>query len=169
MEEDQSGSNRALAKHAQAIDHLAIAVRDLEASIDWYTRVLGFSVTERRRTDGSVTGMVSAVLKAGELTVVLLEGTSSASQVSIFVDNYGPGVQHIAIRVADIESAVNDLERGGLKFDTPIIGQPGLRQIFSQRDKASGLMLEIIQRTGDGFDEQNVSQLFEALERSGSF
>ena len=158
-----------LAKHAQGIDHLAIAVRDLEHSIQWYSIVLGFSVEERRSTEGTSTGMISAVMKAGSLTIVLLQGTHPQSQVSQFVDHYGPGVQHVAVRVTDVEAAVNDLRAIGLDFDTPVIGAPGLRQAFSRRDQDSGLMLELLQRTSEGFADQNVSELFRALENKGAF
>lgn len=50
------------AKHVRGIDHLAIAVPDLEESIKWFTSVFGFSLKERRKTKGTTTGMVSAVL-----------------------------------------------------------------------------------------------------------
>lgn len=159
----------ALAKHAKAIDHLAIAVRDLECSIEWYTKVLGFAVTERRTVEGKSTGMRSAVIQAGALTLVLLEGTHPESQISQFIDRYGPGVQHVAVRVQDIVVAVEDLRASGLEFDTPVVGSAGLRQAFSRRDDGSGLMLEIIERNTDGFAEQNVSELFRALETKGTF
>lgn len=159
----------ALSKYAQGIDHLAIAVRDLEGSIIWFTQVLGFSLIERRRTEGAATGMISAVLQAGTLTIVLLEGTHPMSQVSLFVERYGPGVQHVAIRISDIDAVVKDLIAHGLEFDTPIIEGGGLRQAFSRRDPASGLMIELIQRNAEGFADQNVSALFQELERKGSF
>ncbi len=159
----------ALAKHATAIDHLAIAVHDLEPSIEWYSKVLGFAVVERRVTEGTSTGMLSAVLQAGALTIVLLQGTGPESQVTRFVNRYGPGVQHVAVLVEDAAAAVNDLIAAGLEFETPVVGNAGLKQAFSRRDVNSGLMLEIIERTVDGFAEQNVSDLFNALEDNGTF
>lgn len=64
-----------LARHARAVDHVAIAVPSLEDSIGWFTNVLGFKLKERRETKGESSGMVSAVLEAGPLSIVLLEGT----------------------------------------------------------------------------------------------
>lgn len=162
-------SQPALAKYAQGIDHLAIAVADLETSISWFKTVLGFSVKERRKTDGVSTGMISAVLEAGPLTVVLLQGTNPQSQVSMFVDRYGPGMQHLAIRMANIDAAVRELQAAGLQFDTSLISGGGLKQIFTRRDEGSGLMIELIERNAEGFAEQNVSQLFQELERKRSF
>jgi len=162
-------SQSALAKYAQGIDHLAIAVSDLEKSISWFTTVLGFSVKERRKTEGASTGMISAVLEAGTLTVVLLEGTNPGSQVSKFVERYGPGVQHVAIRVTNIDAAVHDLRSAGLQFDTSLISGTGLKQIFTRRDEGSGLMIELIERNAEGFADQNVKQLFQELEQKNSF
>jgi methylmalonyl-CoA/ethylmalonyl-CoA epimerase len=158
----------ALAKYALGIDHLAIAVPDLETSISWFTNALGFSLKERRKTEGASTGMISAVLEAGALTIVLLQGTSPQSQVSQFVERYGPGVQHVAIRMENIDDAVQEFEAAGLEFDTSLIRGPGLKQIFTRRDEGSGLMIELIERKSEGFSDQNVSQLFEELERKKS-
>ena len=74
--ESDSKSLAGLAKYVTAIDHVAIAVHNLEESIRFYTESSGFELKERRRTEGKQTAMVSAVLKAGPISVVLLEGTS---------------------------------------------------------------------------------------------
>jgi methylmalonyl-CoA epimerase len=158
-----------LGKHAVSIDHVAIAVRDLEESIRFYTGVLGFELTERRRTEGKVTAMVSAVLKAGPITVVLLQGTSPESQVSRFVDNFGAGVQHIAIGVEDLPTVAADLKTAGLEFDTTVIESPGLLQIFTHRDPGSGMMFELIERKGGDFSDQSVQNLFSQLEEKDAY
>jgi methylmalonyl-CoA epimerase len=158
-----------LAKYARSIDHIAIAVHDLEQSIAFYQKVLGFELHERRRTEGKTTAMISAVMKAGPVTVVLLEGTSPESQVSKYVEHYGPGVQHIAFEVENLPAAAEELKRAGLEFDTSIIESPGLRQIFSARDPGSGMMYEFIERMGGDFSDASVQNLFEQLEKKGTF
>lgn len=158
-----------LGKFVSEIDHVAIAVRDLEQSIAFFTNVFGFELRERRTTAGKKTAMISAVLKAGSITFVLLEGTSPESQVSKFVEHYGPGVQHIAIAVKDLPRAAADLREAGLEFDTSVIESPGLRQIFTRRDSGSGIMVELIERMGGDFSDQSVQQLFEQLEKKDSF
>ena len=167
--QESIGPMSALAEHVQGIDHLAIAVTDLEASIKWYTEVLGFSLVERRETTGAKTGMISAVLQAGRLNFVLLQGTSPDSQVSRFVAHYGPGIQHVAIAVDDIENVSESLKLNGLQFDTTLIDSGGLRQIFSKRDTMSGLMIELIERSASGFADQNVAALFSQLEANETF
>lgn len=161
--------NSLLAKHATGVDHMAIAVRDLETSIAWVTNSLGFVLKERRETRGTASAMISAVLEANGITVVLLQGTSPESQVSMFVEEYGPGVQHIALKVSDIETTVQDLKKAGVQFDTSIIGSGGLRQAFTRRDAGTGLMFELIERNGEGFNDTNVTELFKQLEEKASF
>lgn len=158
-----------LAKHATGIDHVAIAVRDLEESIVFYTDVLGFELVERRKTEGKQTAMISAVLKAGPITVVLLEGTTPESQVSKFVENFGPGVQHLAIGVDNLRELADDLKARGLEFDTTVIESPGLLQIFSHREEGSGQMFEFIERRGGDFSDQSVQALFEQLEKKDAY
>jgi methylmalonyl-CoA/ethylmalonyl-CoA epimerase len=159
----------ALGQHATAIDHIAIAVPDLERSIAFFTTILGFELTERRKTEGQTTAMISAVLKAGPLTFVLLQGTSPESQVSRFIEHYGPGVQHIAIAVTDLPAIAEALRRSGLEFDTTVIESPGLRQTFTHRDEGSGVMIELIERLGGDFSDQSVQQLFSQLEKKDAF
>src|SRR5436305_4484590 len=157
-----------LNKYITSIDHVAIAVRNLEESVKFYTEVLGFELKERRRTEGKQTAMVSAVLKAGSVTVVLLEGTSPESQVSRFVEHFGPGVQHVAFGVQNLPEMAEELKASGMGFDTSVIQSPGLRQIFSTRDQGSGMMFEFIERMGGDFSDQSVQQLFEQLEKKNA-
>lgn len=153
----------------QGIDHIAIAVTDLKEAERWYTERLGAQLVERRRTEGRKTGMDSVVLRWGALTLVLLQGTGPDSQVSRYIEKYGPGVHHVAVSVDRIDAAVPELQADGVDFDTPIIHAPGLRQAFARREPVSGMMFEIIERTGtEGFNDNNVRQLFLSLEESDS-
>ena len=158
-----------LSRYAKSIDHLAIAVPDLEASIEFYSKVLGFTLRERRETKGKVTAMVSAVMEAGPVTAVLLQGTSPESQVSRYVEHYGPGVQHIAIAVENLHQFAEDLKEAGIEFDTNVIEGGGLRQIFTHRDPGSGMMFEFIERLGGDFSDESVKNLFQQLEEKDAF
>jgi methylmalonyl-CoA/ethylmalonyl-CoA epimerase len=158
-----------LGKYAKSVDHIAIAVHDLEASIKFYSEVLGFELRERRETKGQTTAMISAVMVAGPITAVLLQGTTPESQVSRFVENYGAGVQHIAIGVENLREMAEELKSSGLEFDTNVIEGGGLRQIFSHRDPGSGMMFEFIERLGGDFSDESVKNLFEQLEKKNTF
>jgi methylmalonyl-CoA/ethylmalonyl-CoA epimerase len=159
----------AMHKYATSVDHVAIAVNNLEESIKFYTEVLGFELGERRKTEGKTSAMVSAVIKAGPLTFVLLQGTSPESQVSKFVENFGPGVQHVAIGVQNLPEMAEELKAAGMEFDTTVIQSPGLRQIFSKRDPGSGMMFEFIERLGGDFSDESVQQLFMQLEQKDAY
>lgn len=153
------------------IDHIAIAVIDLEEAITFYTATLGFNLLRRLEIKGKRTGMISAEMESNNIKFVLCQGTEPESQVSQLISNHGPGVAHIALEVADVHVTVDELTKKGLDFDTSVIGAgTGLQQAFSSRDRNSGIVLEFIKRHDEkGFVESNVQDLFEQLEKSGSY
>ncbi len=153
-----------LAAYVVGVDHVALAVPDLEASLRFYTGLLGFRKVAERETRGERTGMRSAVVQAGDLTLVLVMGTEPESQVSRFVERCGPGVQHVALRVTCLEQAMAGLTARGVRFDTDLIEGPFTRQVFLARDAASGVRVELIERRGDGFSDGPVQQLFRTME-----
>ncbi|MCB9528384.1 MAG: VOC family protein [Myxococcales bacterium] len=155
--------------YALGIDHVAIAVPDLDASLAFYRDVLAFEVLDTLETRGEATGMVSAVVRLGQTTIVLLQGTEPASQVSRFVDGCGAGVQHVAIAVRDLDRVVAALEAGGACFETPVIEGPHTRQRFTVRDAVIGVRIELIERTSAGFSEASVEALFRVLESRGAW
>jgi 4-hydroxyphenylpyruvate dioxygenase-like putative hemolysin len=115
--------------------------------------------------------MKSAELDAGGFSIVLIEGTDPQSQVSRYIQEYGPGVQHIAIEVEDVPKMASQLQEAGIQFATDIIRGAGLVQIFTRRDSNSGMMFEFINRidqTG-GFEQGNIQKLFNQLEASEAY
>ena len=146
------------------IDHVAIAVEDIDASIARYSTALGFALLERSEVSGDHSGMLYAVMKAGSATVVLVQGTSPASQVSKFLAAFGAGMHHIALAVTDLDKAIARTTVAGGIADTPVISDDGIRQAFLQRDPTTGVRIELIERHGVPFSEKNVEQLFRALE-----
>jgi methylmalonyl-CoA/ethylmalonyl-CoA epimerase len=146
------------------LDHVAIAVEDLNTAIEWYRRALGFTLLETRTTRGERTGMRSAVLVAGAAVIVLVQGTEPESQVSRFVARFGAGVQHIAFRVGDLCRVMHRVCEGGAGADVPIIEEEGIRQVFLRRDPGSGVRVELIERRGGDFSDRSVERLFRAFE-----
>jgi 4-hydroxyphenylpyruvate dioxygenase-like putative hemolysin len=153
------------------IDHLAIAVLDIEEALFLYQGILGFTLLKRREVKGEFSGMISAELDANGFNIVLIQGTSELSQVSQYIKEYGPGVQHIAIEVEDVQHLVDTLEGKGMEFVTNVINGKNLIQVFSKRDKNSGMMLEFIKKTQANaeFETNNINQLFEQLETNGAY
>jgi 4-hydroxyphenylpyruvate dioxygenase-like putative hemolysin len=155
----------------QKIDHIAIAVRDLDAAIEFFQENLGFNLMQRRVVHGARTGMISAEMEHNDIKFVLCQGTEPESQVSRLIENYGVGVAHIALAVDDADTAARELGQQGLKFDTTVIRGAGLKQVFSTRDPNSGLSFEFIERDASehGFREENINELFAQLEKSGAY
>jgi methylmalonyl-CoA/ethylmalonyl-CoA epimerase len=152
------------------IDHIAIAVKDLDAGIEFFSNVLGFTLNRRRIVQGQRTGMVSAEMEHNNIKFVLCQGTESESQVSRLITNFGPGVAHIALNVTDVQAAADELSLHGMDFDTTVIKGSGLQQVFSSRDSNTGLSFEFIERCGEeDFLEENVQELFAQLEKSGAY
>ncbi len=149
------------------VDHIAIAVEDLDESVRWYSGALGFSLLDRHITRGEHTSMLYAVMKAGQSIIVLLQGTSPKSQVSRFITEFGCGVHHIAFAVSDLDAAISRANEYGSVTDTPIASDEGLRQVFFRRDPATGVRVELIERRGGSFTEKNVTQLFRVMEEKG--
>ncbi len=149
---------------ALTIDHIAIAVADLEEAIRWYSQGLGFRLIERRTTRGRHTGMISAVLSTPGATIVLIQGTEPESQVCRFIERFGPGVQHIAFSVADMDAAMANIRAAGAGPDIPTIAGPGIRQVFLRRDPASGVRVELVERSGGSFSDDSVARLFGEFE-----
>lgn len=152
------------------VDHLAIAVLDLNKAIEYYVDIMGFKLDVIRETQGEYSGMRSAVLYSKEFAVVLLTSLTENSQVDKYIKKYGPGLQHVAFSVEDIEITYEELSANGMQFSTNIIEADGLKQLFTKRDPNTGMMHEFIQRVDNStFDEKNINQLFEQLESSGEF
>lgn len=152
------------------IDHIALAVHDLEEAVAFFTEVLGFTLVARRHITGRTTGMLAAELEHQQIKFVLCQGTEPESQVSKLIANFGSGVGHIALAVDDVKETVDELKERGLAFDTSVIEGPGLTQAFSARDPNCGLSFEFICRTSEeGFLEENIQKLFSQLEKSGAY
>lgn len=150
------------------IDHLALAVPDLDVAVDWVCSVLGFDLVERRETNGANSGMKSAVLRMGAITIVLTEGVGENSQTTQYIRRFGAGVQHVAFRVKDLGAAIETASGNGMRFSSPRLDSDGLSQIFSLRNSDTGLMIEFIERRNyDGFRDENVQRLFDSLEKQG--
>lgn len=152
------------------IDHIALAVADLEQAIALFQQVMGFALVRRRRIQGRTTGMLSAEMEANGIRFVLCQGTEPESQVSRLVENFGVGLAHVALEVEDVGRTVATLREKGLAFDTGVIEGPGLTQAFSSRCGNTGMSFELIRRDGEqGFLEDNIQALFDQLEQSGKY
>lgn len=161
---DETASAAGFAKQIIGLDHIAVAVPDLEQAISWYCAALGFNLVERRTTYGVSTSMISAVVRAGQAIVVLVQGVEPESQVSRFVHEFGPGVQHVAFTVKNIDAVLSELHSRGDSADTAVLVEEGIRQVFLRRSPATGVRIELIERNGGDFTDDSVRRLFLSME-----
>jgi 4-hydroxyphenylpyruvate dioxygenase-like putative hemolysin len=150
------------------IDHITFCVNSLKNSVDFCKQVLGMGEFAYFSPNTNESGMISTVMKAGDIKFALNEGTNEESQITDFVRKHGEGVQHIAIRVKDLNHTVAVLKQRGLEFITDVLedrDQNGtMYQIFS-KPVWGGMFFEFIQREGsEGFGLGNVQILYEAVE-----
>lgn len=158
----------ALDNCARRIDHVAIAVQNMDEAVAMFEQHYGFTVVERRKVEGEFSGMIMVTMQAGGVTFVLCEGDSPKSNVCQYIERFGPGVQHVAIEVRDQPQLVDDLRERRADLLTGIVSSPGLDQTFTRRDANTGMQFEFVTRTQNtGFN--NVKELFTAMERENVY
>lgn len=127
------------------IDHVAIAVRDLDAAVAWYAENFGATVAHRERVDSD--GVEEALLKVADSYIQLLTPTSDSSPVAKYLERNGEGIHHVGYRVADASSALETLKANGARVidDTPRPGSRGTTVAFVHPKAAFGTLIELVQ------------------------
>jgi methylmalonyl-CoA/ethylmalonyl-CoA epimerase len=136
-----------------AVDHVGIAVPDLDAALAWYADTLGLVAThvETNEEQGVREAMLSAPGDTGT-AVQLLAPLRPDSPIGRFIDRNGPGIQQVAYRVADIDAACAVLRDKGLRllYDAPRRGTADSRINFVHPKDAGGVLVELVQPASDG-------------------
>lgn len=130
-----------------AIDHVGVAVADLDEAITYYRDVLGMRLAhEESNPEQGVREAMMAVGDSGSY-VQLLAPLTPDSPIGKFLDRSGPGLQQVAYRVDDIEAVSALLRDRGLRllYDTPRRGTAGARINFVHPKDAGGVLLELVQ------------------------
>lgn len=139
---------------AVGIDHITLCVPDLQAAEYLFTKILGFHTIWSAQDVGTdKSSMDTVVVQRGNVKVALMQGRDKQekSQITDFVERYGPGIQHVAIEVDDIEAVCKEWEAQGVKFSGPLKeGRDGfgpLKQRFTfPLFPGSGVFFELTQR-----------------------
>ncbi len=127
------------------IDHLGIAVRSLDEGLRFYADLIGMGAVTRETVLAERVNV--AMLPGGSSRIELLEAADSESAVAKFVEERGPGLHHLALRVDDLEAALSRLEAEGARLlNEPRQGAGGHRYVFVHPASASGVLLELIQK-----------------------
>jgi len=130
------------------IDHIGIAVRDLERSLEKYERLLGARPDHIEvREDLHVR---FAFIPIGEVMIELLQPTSPGKgRVGEFIESHGEGFHHIAYRISgDLSAVLADIKESGvrLKDEQPRAGGKGSRIAFISPEEMNGVLIELVQR-----------------------
>jgi len=127
------------------LDHVGIAVRDLQAALAFFRDGLGLEV---QASEEVVSQRVRAhFVPAGESALELLEATAPESPIARYLDKRGPGLHHITLRVEDIASALDQLKRRGIRLidEQPRPGAEGSLVAFIHPSSAHGVLVELKQ------------------------
>jgi methylmalonyl-CoA epimerase len=127
------------------IDHVAIAVRDLDAAVAWYQEMFGASVAHRETIERD--GVEEALLKVADSYVQLLTPISETSTVAKFLERNGEGIHHVGYRVEDCGAALETLKAHGTRVidEHPRPGSRGTTVAFVHPKGAFGTLIELVQ------------------------
>ncbi|GAA2894593.1 methylmalonyl-CoA epimerase [Actinoplanes cyaneus] len=130
------------------IDHVGIAVADLDEAIDFYQEKFGLRCVHQETNDEQ--GVREAMLAVGDGAgprIQLLAPAGPSSAIARFLDRNGPGLQQLAYTVADVEAAATTLRARGMRllYDEPKRGTAGSRINFVHPKDAGGVLVELVE------------------------
>ncbi len=141
----------------RSIDHVGIAVADLQAAIEFHTSVLGLRLAHREDNEEQQISeaMLETAAPPDQAAIVqLIAPLGDDSPLRRFLARSGAGIQHLAFRVSDVESAAAEYRRRGLRllYDAPKPGTRGSRINFIHPKDAGGVLVELVE-VADGSDQ----------------
>ena len=127
------------------IDHIGVAVDDLEEAVSLYSERLGMPVQHRETVEEQ--GVEAVLLGVGESHVELLSPLSPETAVGRFLERNGPGMHHVAYGTDDIESALEGARAAGLALidERPRTGIRGSRVAFVHPKSTGGVLTELVE------------------------
>lgn len=128
------------------IDHIGIAVKSIDEALKFYTDVLGLEC--KGMEEVAEQKVRTAFIPTGDSEIELLESTSEEGPIARFIEKKGEGIQHIALRVDNIEKALEELKEKGVMLidEKPRYGAGGAKIAFIHPKSTKGVLLELCQR-----------------------
>jgi methylmalonyl-CoA/ethylmalonyl-CoA epimerase len=132
------------------IDHIGVAVEDLDAAVALYRD--GFGMAEQHRETVEQQGVEAVLLEVGEGHVELLSPLGPDTAVGRFLERNGPGLHHVAYQTADIEAALRAVRAAGLRLidEEPRTGIRNSRVAFLHPKSTGGVLTELVQPATGG-------------------
>ncbi|MFT5431720.1 MAG: methylmalonyl-CoA epimerase [Myxococcota bacterium] len=136
-----------MSANAKRIQHLGIAVRELEPAVEFYRDKLGLPLVEQKEMPDR--GLRVAFLQAGDTLVELLAPLHEGSEISRFLDKRGEGIHHICFDVPDILKSLDALRKDGVRVISkePTIGAEGYPVAFLHPKSCNGVLIELLEET----------------------
>ncbi len=127
------------------INHIGIAVNNIDQALKLYTEVLGLSLKEIEVVEEQRTR--TAILPVGESKIELLESTDPESPIAKYIEKFGEGMHHLALEVSDIEGALREISQSGIPLidETPRKGVENTRIAFLHPRGTGRVLLELVQ------------------------
>jgi len=128
------------------VDHIGVAVSNLEEALKVYTDVLGLKLHGTEVVEEQKVRV--AFMPVGDTEIELLESTDPEGPIAKFIEKRGEGIQHIAFRVDDIEEALEQMRQKGVRLidEKPRYGAGGARIAFLYPKSTGGVLVELCER-----------------------
>mgnify|MGYP000846368245 FL=1 len=128
------------------VDHIGIAVSNLEETLKVYTDLLGMQLHGTETVEEQK--VKTAFLPVGDSEIELLESTAPDGPIAKFIETRGQGIQHIAFKVDDIEAALAELKAKGVRLidEKPRYGAGGAKIAFLHPKATNGVLIELCQK-----------------------
>jgi len=128
------------------IDHIGIAAKSIEQVAPFWSEILGLPITGRETVEEQKA--TTAFLPVGESEIEILESTAPEGAIAKFIESRGEGIQHIALRVENIEEALKELKERGVRLidEKPRRGAGGAKIAFIHPKATNGVLLELSER-----------------------
>ena len=125
------------------IEHVAIAVKDLESSKRMLTNLFGLEVAHEEQ----INTVSLAMFPVGESSLELLHSSDATTKTAKWIESKGQGLFHICFEVDDIEAALVELKQKGAKLlnETPVTGHGNSRIAFIDPESTSGFLVELVE------------------------
>jgi methylmalonyl-CoA/ethylmalonyl-CoA epimerase len=130
----------------QQIDHIGIAVKNLDETVAFYRQVMGLEVSSTEVFNG----MKIAFLRVGDSELELLEDLTADGAIARHVAKRGEGIQHVAYRVDHIERALQEMRAKGIELvdEQPRLGARNARVAFLHPKSTKGVLIEFVEPQG---------------------
>ena len=127
------------------IDHVGIAVNDLDATVAWYQQMFGATVAHRERIESD--GVDEALIKVADSYIQLLTPYTDTSPLAKYMEKNGEGIHHIGYRVADCDEVLEHVKAEGARVvdEHPRTGSRGTTVAFLHPKTAQGTLIELVE------------------------